>query len=78
MPIYEFHCASCGGDFEELVRSASAARAIVCTHCGRKTVERRISGFAAHAAPAGKPGNCPLPVANGCGQCCMDGACGMQ
>ena len=43
MPIYEFHCASCSEDFEELVRGAEQPR---CPSCGAAEVERLLSQFA--------------------------------
>ncbi|MCE2684250.1 MAG: zinc ribbon domain-containing protein, partial [Verrucomicrobiae bacterium] len=31
MPLFDFHCAACGKDFELLVRSSKEKPA--CTHC---------------------------------------------
>jgi len=44
MPIYEYHCAKCGCDFEELVTSSSAK--ITCPQCGGKKVGKLMSVFA--------------------------------
>ena len=74
MPIYEFHCPSCGRDFEELVRSAAAGRSAACPDCGRKDAERKLSVFAAHSA--GPAARCPMSDMGACGQRCnADGAC---
>ncbi len=44
MPIYEYHCSSCGEDFEELVLSQSSA--INCPKCHGSEVEKLMSAFA--------------------------------
>jgi len=41
MPIYEYHCAGCGKDFEELVLSKSSA--INCPKCHGSKVEKLMS-----------------------------------
>jgi putative FmdB family regulatory protein len=45
MPIYEYHCTSCGERFEALVASTERAKAR-CPHCGALRVERLLSTFA--------------------------------
>lgn len=40
MPIYAYHCVSCGDDFELLVRSDTK---IACPHCAGRNLERRMS-----------------------------------
>jgi len=71
VPIYEYQCPACHATFEELIRSESAARKVVCPKCGDGQVTRRMSTFAAHAAPAKGP-SLPGP----CGQCRgADGSC---
>ncbi|HYU78595.1 MAG TPA: zinc ribbon domain-containing protein [Vicinamibacterales bacterium] len=44
MPVYEFKCHSCGGEFEALVRSHDTA--VVCTSCLSRDIERQVSAFA--------------------------------
>ncbi len=47
MPIFEFACEHCGWEFEELLRSASAASEVICPACESTEVRRKISTFAA-------------------------------
>lgn len=47
MPLYEFTCAQCGRDFEELVSSASGP--VKCPDCKSDKVERKFSVFASSA-----------------------------
>jgi len=45
MPIFEYRCAACGHDFEELVLSASAEHTPNCPGCGSEAVQKRMSCF---------------------------------
>lgn len=49
MPLYEFQCADCKDEFEELVRSSAAVAEVKCPHCGGQHVKRKVSLFAAKA-----------------------------
>lgn len=40
MPIYEYVCSACAGEFEKLVRRGVTP---ACPSCGATTVERRFS-----------------------------------
>lgn len=40
MPIYNYHCAGCGADFEKLVRNGTA---VTCPECESRKLERRMS-----------------------------------
>ena len=51
MPIFNYHCPSCGTDFERLVRNRTT---VSCPRCSERKVERRIS-LPARPATAGKP-----------------------
>lgn len=46
MPVYEYVCQSCGGQFDQLVRSLDAADAVTCDSCASPNVRRLISSFA--------------------------------
>jgi putative FmdB family regulatory protein len=65
MPIYEYLCADCSGEFEELV-SVSAGDGVRCPDCGSDTVTRLLSSFATSR---------PEGAAVGGGGCC-GGSCG--
>ncbi len=41
MPIFEYHCAACGKNFEELVTSSS--QKICCPSCGGEETEKLMS-----------------------------------
>ena len=48
MPLYEFSCAKCGEQFEELVMSSKpeAIAKVVCPECGSPKVKKKVSTFA--------------------------------
>jgi putative FmdB family regulatory protein len=46
MPLYEFQCAECDREFEELVRASTAAAEVRCPECGGESVRRKVSLFA--------------------------------
>jgi putative FmdB family regulatory protein len=43
MPIYEYRCRGCGGDFEKYMHSA--ATAVACPVCTSGEVSRKLSVF---------------------------------
>lgn len=47
MPIHDYHCPSCGQDFELLVPASSVP---ACPHCAGTALEKRLS----MPAPQGK------------------------
>lgn len=47
MPLFDFHCQTCGNDFETLVRAGATP---VCPQCHGSTLEKCVSRI----APAGK------------------------
>ncbi|RIK69300.1 MAG: zinc ribbon domain-containing protein [Planctomycetota bacterium] len=67
MPLYEFHCAACDSDFEELVRTSEDAVSVGCIHCGSPRVTRKFSTFSARSGTTA-PSPAPLPM-GGCGRC---------
>jgi len=58
--MYEFKCADCGSEFEELATLAEVeAGEIPCPDCDSKRVERQMSTFASGGdAPSGGGGGC--------------------
>lgn len=43
MPMYEYRCAECGRQFEQLRRMSEADTNLECPGCGSKKVERQVS-----------------------------------
>jgi putative FmdB family regulatory protein len=60
MPIYEYACAPCGREFEEIVRRSGEAE-VKCPACGSRDVGRRISRPAATRAPGGDASGAAAP-----------------
>jgi putative FmdB family regulatory protein len=42
MPLYDFRCKACGGEFEALVRPPAVP---VCPECASSDLQRLLSGF---------------------------------
>src|SRR5256885_5850789 len=67
MPIYEYRCRGCGGDFEKYVHGPSAK--VACPTCQSGDITRKLSVFGLKS-----DGNfMPSPTGGG-GGCC--GGCG--
>jgi putative FmdB family regulatory protein len=71
MPLYEYRCTSCSHRFEVLQRVGEGAEGLICAGCGRPTLEKQHSTF---AAVAGGRGSEALPAC-GEGACCGGLAC---
>jgi len=58
--MYEFKCADCGSEFEELATLAEVeAGEVPCPDCDSKRVERQMSTFASGGdTPSGGGGGC--------------------
>ncbi|MBW1739761.1 MAG: zinc ribbon domain-containing protein [Deltaproteobacteria bacterium] len=54
MPLYEFRCAKCGHEFEQIVFS-SDKRPMACPKCGAPKPERLLSIFSSSTS-ATRPG----------------------
>ena len=65
MPIYEYRCRACGGDFEKYV--STAATRVTCPACESRDVTRKLSVFGMKAA-----GSVATATASG-GGCCAGG-----
>lgn len=46
MPLYEYHCPSCGENFDKLVRFSEADLLPVCPSCGAQDTQKKISAGA--------------------------------
>jgi len=58
VPIYEYHCKSCGTDFELMRPRSDMDVATKCPSCASKSPQRKLSVFAplrVAVAPAGDP-----------------------
>ena len=72
MPIFEYQCASCGKEFEILVRNSSPAPE--CPACSGTELRKKLSAFA--AITGGASVRAELPSAcQGCGRADGPGAC---
>lgn len=75
MPIYEYQCASCGREFEVLVRSSSPAPA--CPGCNGSELRKKLSAFATISGAAAARAELPAPC-QGCGNPGGPGTCGFS
>ena len=73
MPIYEYHCASCGQEFETLVRANTK---VACPSCESAKVERRMSLPARPAGGGNSPDFSRLGPPGGGAGGCGSGGCG--
>lgn len=72
MPIFEYQCASCGKDFELLVRNSSTVPA--CPDCTGTQLRKKLSTFAAITGSASAQAELPASC-QGCGNPGGPGAC---
>ena len=79
MPIFEYQCADCDTQFENLVLGRRE-KTPDCPDCSSTSVEKVYSTFAAHGSdPASADGGfCESPAAGMCGSCGDPGPCGMN
>lgn len=65
MPVYEYRCARCGGEFERYV--VKPGTAVACPVCGSGEVRRKLSVF---AMKSDGPVASALPSGGCCGGGC--------
>ncbi|MDF1543930.1 MAG: zinc ribbon domain-containing protein [bacterium] len=65
MPLFEYICADCGNEFEELV--SSSEQIISCPKCNSHSVERKLSVFAASSSGSSSSMPFGAPSAGSCG-----------
>lgn len=65
MPIYEYKCAKCGNQFEELVFSQDEIPP--CPQCGSEDVTKLMSACAVQTDSAGPDLGAMAPSGGGCG-----------
>ena len=72
MPIYEYQCASCGKDFEILVRNSSTV--LEWPACSGTELRKKLSAFAMVSGSASAQADLPA-ACQGCGNAGGPGAC---
>lgn len=73
MPIYEYKCKTCGGDFDFLAKRLSE-RPETCPRCGATALKKKLSAFSTTsggAASGSSASACPT------GMCCPSGTCSL-
>ena len=76
MPIYEYRCDTCSGNFEVLTSFAERDKAQSCPMCKTARSKVLVSSFASIGGSDSAPLNFnPGPSAGGGGGCC-GGGCG--
>jgi putative FmdB family regulatory protein len=68
MPVYEYRCRGCGGEFEKYVHTSGTA--VACPACASSSVMRKLSVFGLRS-DSGAVASMPM----GGGGCC-GGGCG--
>jgi putative FmdB family regulatory protein len=71
MPMYEYECKSCGNVFDLLRNMNQDDSDVVCTQCGAKKVQRKLSVIASVA----KSESSAMADFSG-GDSCSSGLCG--
>ncbi len=79
MPIYEYHCTSCGKDFEKMQSINNDNRETECIYCG-KQAERKVSVTSYHLTGSGfyNTDKNAAPSCCSTGSCCSGGACNIE
>ena len=75
MPMYEYHCASCRNEFEELV--FKDGEEVRCPDCGSLKTEKLLSCCRFKSGGNSGPHRMAMPAATGGGKCsgCSGGNC---
>jgi putative FmdB family regulatory protein len=75
MPIFEYLCRECDGEFELLVRGKEQAR---CPLCASIHLEKKLSGFAVGGQSRALAGREPMGACPSCGDPRGAGACALD
>ena len=76
MPIFEYECGKCNGEFELLIRGDEKPR---CPSCDSTNLRKQLSVPAAHTSSAGDLPICGAPEPGACGMGgCGGGHCPME
>ncbi|RMD76360.1 MAG: zinc ribbon domain-containing protein [Lentisphaerae bacterium] len=72
MPIFEYHCDSCGHHFELIVKLEERDQ-MKCPQCG-KPAQRQLSAFSVGSSQSRvspcESGQCQMDAAGNCSPCC--------
>ncbi|MFA5074109.1 MAG: zinc ribbon domain-containing protein [Nitrospirota bacterium] len=74
MPIYEYHCADCGADFEKLVFGSPST--VACEQCGSEHTRKRMSQFGMGVSSSGSSE--ASSHGTGCGGCTSSSCAGCR
>ena len=76
MPIFEYQCRQCRGEFELLIRGEEKPR---CPTCGSARLEKQLSVPAAHISSSSSLPICGASAPDACGMGrCGSGHCPME
>jgi putative FmdB family regulatory protein len=64
MPLYEYHCPSCGNTFDKIVRFSEADKVPICPHCGEKDTRKKISASAVIGSSSQSSGTVGRPASS--------------
>lgn len=53
MPVYEYRCSGCAGEFEARTSIAARDDGVTCPRCGQPAAERLVSLFASFGESGG-------------------------
>ncbi len=70
MPLYEYHCNTCGENFEKMVRFSEQEQVPECPECHSHDTRKRISlfagaGLSAHSGGSSSGSSCSAPRNSG-------------
>ncbi len=57
MPIYEYHCNDCNGEFSELILNLKEAGRVRCKYCNGRSLSRLVSSFSVHQSEGSRLAN---------------------
>ena len=67
MPLYDYKCAKCGEEFEQLVSASKKKAAVACPTCNSTRTSRQLSSFTGTCSGGAGNAACPTgtcPFAN--------------
>jgi len=77
VPLYEYTCGTCHGDFTLLQSVRTGPGETACPECGGRDVARHMSAFAPAVAADAAPAPAPRQGCGNPGAGCGGGMCGL-